>query len=292
MAFPLMLDDRSDQDIVRSVWDKFADNGAQFTAWNSALLASDLPFNLNTAYCEFARAMYHSGARSDDTAAIPSGDEFATMSAAAVHLLPDEETRVVEGGLSPLAFGIWRFLIDNPLSLTPDTLDFLITNARSNLGTGGRQWINNPEEFTLEVSTFSGSGFTPIVFRSDTIYYSASFPHSEFCIDPFINGSNGTIVTSFPSPQPFVNDGGSDMIFAINLDPTEVTTWELTIYSTDMRLVRRRDGTGLEKVQNMRGVMWDGRDGSGTVVQSGVYLYTLQINGKEPVVGKVAVVRP
>ena len=292
MAFPLMLDDRSEQDIVRSVWEKFADNGAQFTAWNSALLESDLPFNLNTAYCEFARAMYHSGARSPDTASLPTGDEFSTMLAAAVHQLPDEEIRVVEGALSPLAFGIWRFLIGNPLSQTPDTLDLLVTNARSNLGTGGRQWINNPEEFTLEVSTRAGSGFTPIMFRNDTIFYRGSFPHAEFCIDPFINGSNGTIVTSLPSPQPFVNDGGSDMIFAINLDPTEVTTWELVLYTTDMRLVRQRTGSGLEFLQNMRGVRWDGRDVSGTVVPSGVYLYTLQVNDREPVVGKIAVVHP
>ena len=82
------------------------------------------------------------------------------------------------------------------------------------------------------------------------------------------------------------------MIFAINLDPTEVTTWELVIYSTDMRLVRQRIGTGLEFLQNMRGVRWDGRDVSGTVVPSGVYLYTLQINDRDPVVGKIAVVHP
>ena len=292
MTFLLMLEDRSDQDIVMSVWKHFASNGAQFTAWNNALLESDLSLNLNSAYCEYARSMYHSGARVEEPPALPTAEEFSTMEAAAIHLLPDGEPRVVRGALSPLAYGIWRFLIDNPMSQTPDTLDLLVTNARSNLGTGGRQWIDNPEEFTLEISTSPGTGYLPVTFRNDTIYYRGDFPHAEFCIDPYINGSSGTVVSSHPSPQPFVNDGGSDMIFAINLDPSEVTTWELRIYTVDMKLVTDRNGTGLEFVQNLRGVRWDGRDNSGGVATSGVYIYTLQVNDREPVVGKIAVVHP
>lgn len=292
MSYLLFLAERTEQDIVRSIWQSFAQNGAQFTAINAALLASDLSLNLSTSYCAYARAMYATGARSPDPPTIPLGNEYGTMRAVATYDLEPDEPRTIAGSLSPLGFGIWRFLLSNPQSETPDTLDFLITNARSNLGIGGRQWINNPEPFTLMVSRTPGVGFLPITFRNDTIYYRADTPHAEFCIDPFINGSNGIVITSRPSPQPFVNDGGSEMVFALNLDPSEVVGWRLEIYSIDMKLIAEETGTSLEQVQNLRGVRWNGRDRDGGVASSGVYIYVLQINDREPVIGKIAVVHP
>ncbi len=286
------IQQETETDVVRRIWEMFAINGASFTAINDALLESDAGLNLSTSFCNYAEVMYQSGPRAPVPPLLPGSEKFAEMSAAQTLSLEPMEPRVVVSALSPLSFGIWRFVLRGENSSLPDTLDMLVTNARSNLGVGGRQWIQNKEEFNLTVSLEEFSGSTPISFRDRTIYYAFEAPHFEFCVSPFFNGSSGTILSSAPSPQPFVNDGANQMIVAINLDASEVNSYAFNIYTTDMKRVLTSFGTELFTSNNLRGVRWDGRDEEGRLLPSGVYLYTLQVNGLEPVLGKIAVVRP
>ena len=285
------IQEATEIDVVRRIWEIFAVNGASFTSINNALLESEAGLNLSTSFCRYAEVMYQSGPRAGDPPLLPGAKKFAEMSAAATLSLDPMEPRVVVSDLSPLSFGVWRFVLENE-GVAPDTLDMLITNGRSNLGVGGRQWIQNREEFTLRVSLEEIPGSTPISFRDRTVYYSFEAPHIEFCVAPFFNGSSGTILSTAPSPQPFVNDGANEVIIAINLDASEVSSYTLDIYSSSMKRVVSNRGAELYTSNNLRGVRWDGRDDRGEPVQSGVYLYTLQVNDLEPVLGKIAVVSP
>jgi hypothetical protein len=60
-----------------------------------------------------------------------------------------------------------------------------------------------------------------------------------------------------------------------------------------MTFVAKIDQPGGLKVvnNNQLGVEWDGRDNSGALAPTGVYIYQISINGGEPVLGKFAVVR-
>ncbi len=286
------INQEAGKNVVRLIWEHFASNGASFTAINQALLDTESGLNLNNSFCDFARTLYLSGSRAPSPPILPQSETYEDLLPAATLTLPDDEPRVVKSSLIPLGFGVWRFLIDSDVSPTPDTLDLLLTNGRSNLGVGGRQWLNNPDEFTLTVSRNEISGSTPISFRGDTIHYTLGVPHNEFCVDPFFNGSSGTIVAAVPAPQPFINDGANQLLISVNLDPAEVESYEVNIYSVDMSLVAQLRGETLQTQGNLRGVLWNGSSDFGRLASSGVYLYTLKINDREPVLGKLAVVSP
>jgi len=95
-----------------------------------------------------------------------------------------------------------------------------------------------------------------------------------------------------PTPQPFYNDGADKMVFAVKLGAERVVTnIRVDIYSTSMTHVATINRTELETLENLQGVVWDGRDERGNLTPSGVYIYTLSINNSEPSVGKFAVVK-
>ncbi|MBC7186809.1 MAG: S8 family serine peptidase [Calditrichaeota bacterium] len=85
----------------------------------------------------------------------------------------------------------------------------------------------------------------------------------------------------FTYPNPFLLHSGTGHVTFANL--TEKATISImTVEGQVVRVLEERDGNG--------GMFWDGRDGSGQLVGSGVYLYMIS-NDKERVMGKLAVVR-
>ncbi|MDZ7337162.1 MAG: S8 family serine peptidase [candidate division KSB1 bacterium] len=84
----------------------------------------------------------------------------------------------------------------------------------------------------------------------------------------------------FTYPNPFVLRAGASVTFA-NLTE-RATIFILTVDGRLLRTLEEKDGNG--------GLLWDGKDADGRLVGSGVYLYAVT-NGKERVMGKLAVVR-
>lgn len=85
----------------------------------------------------------------------------------------------------------------------------------------------------------------------------------------------------FTYPNPFRLDGGLARLTFANL--TEKATISIaTLEGRVIRVLEETDGNG--------GMFWDGKDANGHLVGSGVYLY-LVTNGREQVMGKLAVVR-
>ena len=282
-----------DETVIRDIWDEFKVTGKSFDAINKTLLKTGSGLNLSNSYCTFARWSYHTGIHSTkEETYFAKPEQYRTINPAQIRLMPDEETTSFIGSLIPLSFGIWRLIIPRKDGFSPDTLDFLLTNARSDLGSGGRHWIRNSEPFMLDISTEPQPNYLPVTFRNEQIWYRLTAPHQNFCAEVIVNGSPGITTIVLPTPQPFYNDGADRMLFAVTTDAeTVVTSASLDIYSASMTRIAHKETTGLETLNNMSGIIWDGRNTNGMSVSSGVYIYTLQINGEEPSIGKFAVVK-
>lgn len=291
MEYLLLLSSRLDENIVREIWERFRSNGRSFDAINEALLARDAGLNLANSYCTFARWSYHTGHRNEpDSAFFSRADQYTAMVPAQTRSMPVEGYTTFVDALMPLSFGVWQLTIPGR-SGAVDTVDFLITNARDDIGTGGSHWLRRAENFLLDVSDRERPGFLPVEFGSETLWYRLESPHQNFCLEIIVNGARGTTTLSYPTPQPFRNDGADNMLFAVRTgSETTIHSYRLEIYSQSMSRVAILSGSGLETANGLKGILWDGRDGSGETVPSGIYIYTLQINDEEPSVGKVAVI--
>ncbi len=290
MHYLLSIAQQLDNDIVLEIWNEFKRTGRSFDAIDAALKARNAGLNLTNSYCTFARWSYYTGANAADTSFFAKASQYPTIKPVEIKILDEGVEKVIPGNLSPLAFGLWRILIPREERFDPDTVDFLITNGRSDLGKGGFA-VAAAEEFTLYVSQTPQADYTPILYRNGTLYYKLEAPHQDFCVETLFNGSPGIFVTANPSPQPFINDGADQMVFAVSLNGIEITNVALDIYSTAMTKVAEVRRPGLETLNNVQGVIWDGKIAGGDLAPSGVYIYTLAINGSEPSVGKFAVVR-
>lgn len=291
MQYLQSLVQQTDANIVKKIWEEFRENGKAFDAINNALLKSGSGLNLATSYCTFARWCYYTGTRAADTPFLAKAELYRTFDPVQTREMPDDGETGFTGSLMPLSFGLWRLTIPRSGGSAPDVIDFLITNARSDIGAGGRLWLDNPEAFRIDVSTFPQGDYLPIRYGTRELFYRLTAPHKDFCVEPIIDGSPGVIAVVDPTPQPFRNDGADRMVFAV--DPgagTAVRTIHLDIYSASMVRVATLDRTEPEMLENLQGIIWDGRDEHGRPAPSGVYIYTLSINGNEPTVGKFAVI--
>lgn len=291
MQYLQSLVDQLDETIVRDIWDEFKANGKSFDAINDALLKTGSGLNLTNSFCTFARWSYYTGSNAFDTAYFLKAEQYPTIAAVQIRPMPAEGETSFLGSLMPLSFGVWRLTIPREGGTSPDTIDFLITNGRDELGSGGPQWANNPDDFTLDVSMEEKKNYLPIAFGTRELYYRLTAPHQNFCVEAIINGNPGVTTIALPTPQPFENDGANQMMFAVTTAAeTVVTSVKLDIYSVAMAPTAKLRSNGLQTLNNLKGITWDGRDHAGNLVPSGVYIYTLQINDEEPSVGKFAVV--
>lgn len=281
-----------DANIVRDIWTEFKNSGRSFDAINAALLKTGSGLNLANSYCTFAHWSYYTGTHAVDSTYFAKAELYPTIVAVEQRQMPTEGETGFVGSLMPLSFGVWRLKIPRNGGLLPDTVDFLVTNARSDIGTGGLVWLNNPESFTLDISNTAKENYLSLNYGTNQLFYRLTAPHQDFCVEPIINGSPGIIAIASPTPQPFYNDGADKMVFAVKLGAeTMVTNVHMDIYSASMTHVASINRTELEKLENLQGIVWNGEDERGEPVPSGVYIYTLSINGSEPSVGKFAVVK-
>lgn len=282
------LEKRFGRDVVREIWDDFRTRET-FDAIDATLMRRD--FNLARSYCEFGEWAYYTGYRARDTALLKEAPGLPAMRPAQTTMLQGSETSF-DGELFPLSFGLYRLLLGTSNPNIRDTVDFLVTNSRSNLGMGGP--TVDMEQFRIDISTDERPDYLPLARDEATIYYRlvplAGGSADAFCLD-VIDDSVNTIVGIRTSPQPFINKPGEEILFSVDGASDEVLNARLWIYTTAMTRVTEVSQTGLKGRDNQLGVLWNGRDRHGEAVPTGIYIYELSINGKPPVLGKIAVVR-
>lgn len=279
------LEKRFDRNVVRGIWEEFRTRLTEWESIDAALISRG--GNLQTSYCEFAEWTYRTGDRAD-TALLPNADEYPTMQAAAT--LPfDSDPVAITATLYPLSFGLYRLAIARRGTILRDTVDLLLTNSRTDFGKGTPTLMK--DRFSLVFSRPAGADMKPLRGPGDSIYFRIEDPQSTSCTKVVVGGQPVVFVASHPSPQPFVVDGAERLVIPVQDNGTPVSTARLLIYSTSMRPIAAISQTGLVSVNNIVGVVWDGRGTSGDLVASGIYVYELEINGTVHSVGKIAIVR-
>lgn len=276
------------RDVVREMWDEFKTKD-EFPAIDAALRRHNM--NLENAWCELARWCYYTGSRAIDTL-FPEAASYPTMRSQETPRTLTSSGVLFNGSLAPLAFALHQVILPAQGSNPSDTADFVVTNTRSDIGAGGNV---REENYSIEVSTTPQSGFTAMLYRSDTVlYYRLDTPSQQdvhFCLIPLMNGSVFKPAAVKVSPQPFVNDGIDNLVFGVIVPRDQVKTIHLWIYTTSLAPVAEVVQNGLREAYNQYGVLWDGRDGDGRMAPSGVYLYEVEVDGGTRVRGKFAIVR-
>jgi len=280
------------KDIVQDIWQEFRSRES-LTAIDAALRKRS--FNLENSWCQFAEWCYYTGKRARDTQYF---HEAATlnrsrgMRTAATASLTSGSA-IASDLLYPLSFGLYRLVIPTDNPNVRDTVDYLVTNAKWDIFNGAGGPSARQEEFTLESDAEARPGFTAITASNDTVvFYKQSLPHQHFCINPIVNGSKTNFIAVHPSPQPFVADGGNQLVFAVGQTKDLIKSIKLWIYSSVGTRVRELEQTELQGANNLLGVVWDGRDNAGRLAPTGVYLYEVSVNGAAPTLGKIAVIAP
>ena len=287
MLYLEYLEKRFGRDVVRKIWEQFRTRET-FDAINAALGAHQ--FNLSRSYCEFGQWSYHTGHRSRDTAFFKEASRLPALRAAMTTTLTNNETSF-EDELYPLSFGLYRLLVPTSNANVRDTVDFLLTNSRSNLGAGGPSVAKEP--FRIDISRTPVADYIKLNDSLELYYRLVSLSGASvdaFCLD-VIKGAIDTRIASVTSPQPFINRPGEYLLFAVDAGSEQVQSVRVAIYTVGMARVAEFTQTGLLGRDNQLGVLWDGLDQSGNRAPSGVYFYELAVDNKPPVLGKIAVVR-
>ncbi|MCE7935520.1 MAG: hypothetical protein DYG96_13160 [Chlorobi bacterium CHB2] len=278
--------------VVREIWEEFRSRES-LSAIDAALRKRS--FNLQNSWCQFAEWCYYTGKRARDTqyfydaATLNRSRGMRTAATASL----SSGAAMASDLLYPLSFGLYRLVIPTENPNVRDTVDYMVTNAKWDIANGAGGPGAKLEEFTLESDAEERSGFTAITAGQDTVvFYKLTLPHQHFCINPIVNGSKTNFIAVKPSPQPFVADGGNQLVFAVERTDQLIKNIKVWIYSTAATRVRELEQTELQGANNLLGVVWDGRDNAGRLVPTGVYLYEISVNGGTPTLGKVAVIAP
>jgi hypothetical protein len=102
-------------------------------------------------------------------------------------------TLVLSGELQPLAFSLRSKIVEGSETGRLDTLDFLITNSRADIGAGGPQLPF--EEYSIELRRRPLNGFTQLFMPEDTLYYRFTAETDAYCLG-VLNAVEGGTVSS------------------------------------------------------------------------------------------------
>jgi hypothetical protein len=272
-------------DVVRQMWEQFSDDDAEFTAMDAALRMHGM--NLEDGWCEYARWCYFTGARTLDSLYFDAAGTYTTMQAARRSGLTSSNDVFFQGSLGCLSFGLYQVTIPHNGGSTTDTVDFIVTNAKGDIGQGTEE----EDDFTIEVTKTPMPGYTALTFSNDTVlYYKFDSQSTHFCLDVVRNGSVFNTPAVRISPQPFINDGANQLVFGVDLARDQVKNISLWIFSADLTPVAEIHQFGFTEAYNQLGVVWDGRDRNGRLAPSGVYFYQLEVEDSARVLGKFAIV--
>lgn len=284
LYFDYITQKLDNKNIIKESWELFAENGKCFTSIDNALKKYGL--NLENSYCEFGKSCYYTGIRADDSVYLKDGSKYPTMKPS-ITQNQGNGNLTFAGELFPLCFGLYRSIF-NAKNGVKDTIDFVVTNGRSNIGSGG---VNlDPDNFNIEISTSEFINSKPIYRSYDTLFYNFTGSMNSFCNYVITGGEAQLSIATTISPQPFINDGGNKLVLNSVFSNDEIKSVKAWVYSSSMNRIAELKQTGLVNSNNILGLVWDGLDYNGKLVESGIYIYEIVVNNKYTSIGKFAIV--
>jgi hypothetical protein len=187
MLFIQQLVDLYGTDIVREIWEEFRTRDS-FDAIDTVLRHHGS--TLQQSYCEFAHWCYYTGSRAKGFDYFYQADELPTMQPESIGVFTS--TLALTGELQPLAFTLRSQIVEGAETGRIDTLDFLVTNSRSDIGAGGPQVPL--EGYSIELRRRPLHGFTQVFMPEDTLYYRFTAENDAYCLE-VLNGVVGSPIS-------------------------------------------------------------------------------------------------
>ncbi len=166
----------------------------------------------------------------------------------------------------------------------PDTIGIAVSNNNFSAAIA-YDTTNFP--FSVGISSGGNAGCVKELSGGNCLFLDVS-GFSNWSLVPFISGSAIVAQANLVFPQPF---DPSSQHAKIPYPFMQTTNASLSIYGISGDLIDKLQGDG-HVTRYLQGsyIVWDGRDGAGREVGSGVYIYVVS-DGSKSVIGKIAVVR-
>ena len=260
------LNKKFGDDIIKYVWEFYSNNHADFLLSFDSILLEKYNTNFCTEYKRFGTAVYYTGRNFQGTSIFPDARKFNQ----------DAVRRII---LSPNVPSTFQAL---PASLNIFTCGYgkdtsVIVISRS----------------TDRTNTANGT-----VTSKSVLAFQDSFQYPETFCDTI---SLPILIATKIFPQPFIISQGSDQntldILASTNSKAPIDV-SLNIYSLDNSLIRHYDRSLQANHQILAAdpfggswyVEWDGKDDTGALAPSGIYYYSLKVDGNRDN-GKFVVIR-
>lgn len=247
------LQKKFDDDIIRNVWEFYSDKHANFLMSFDSLLTKQ-GTNFCSEYKRFGTEVYYAGRNFQGASVFPDARRFNQDAVKRIVLSPNVEKtfQAFPASVNILTCGYGK---DTSVITISRSTDLIISDA----------YVTSKS-----LLTFQDSFQFPGIF-CDTI----SLP---------------VLIATKIFPQPFIisspTDGATLSILASTetRTPTDVS---LSIYAPDNTLIRHFDRTRAVLQQTLAAdpfggswyVEWDGRDDTGRLAPSGVYYYSVKVDG-------------
>lgn len=264
---------QNDHSIVRQIWDQ-GTNALPLQAMDNAFRARNS--SLADVWCGFCKSLLFTDSRANDTLNYYSYDDAKKYPPVHFHESLDGVPSTITGSSHVLTSTYYAFSLHTS---SHDTLYAVVTNIDV---TDGFKKDTSHKSFTLNI----GQGYPSPIPGTDLTYQ--FLPDlTNWCVTLTKASIDESGIVP-PYPDPFIADGTSQIFFPIKSTdiPKKI---ELKVFTESGRLAYNNSSL-VPLVQSGRLVApWNGEQNSGGTVQSGVYIYVLNVNSTTTA-GKIAVI--
>lgn len=253
----------NDATLVKSTWQNYrtmpplqAMDGALRSRGNS----------LADAWCDFTHCLLFTGKRSIDTLSCFEAWEASALPRMNMRQSFSARPDFISDSARVMSAVYYSFSI----GANKDSMYAVITNRDTVRGfkrDTSKQW------FRMDISSDLKETFQP----------------NEMGWCTLLTNAEADISGTPPFPDPFLVDGVRQIFFPVRADKTPPSI-ELRIFTESGTLAYSMAKAIPQTRSGKLGVAWDGRRNDGTLVNSGVYIYSIGF-GDAALVGKIAVVR-
>ncbi len=267
------VEKRYGRDVMRTAWEEIR-NVRPLQAMDNALQLSHSTFR--EAFAEWTLWNFFTESRADTSRYYPEGYSYPLIVQSPIAFAPP--SRAMGGSLAALSARYYQVIG------LQDTLTLALSNINFNAGIG-----NSSTQFpytyllnTLRVDDSYRATSIGIFFKLDVVDVTNWYTWDVVGVGV----GSAPVTIGIPFPNPFIV-GTSVMFFPINApSPIEGT---LSVFTGSMDLVFTSTLTSETRL-GKQAFVWNGKTSNGEIVQSGVYLFVLDVQD-QLTTGKIAVIR-